>query len=171
MGNLPPIGWAQEPPAGPGKYLPIYRAQTTGSFDVYGINDHITGAFLHVIDERDVPCLGSCLTCDLCKQGRSKRWKAWLPAWEPRYCRVVLLELTADAVRAAGDDLAVNGQSLRGRCLRVFRLGRDGKKPRAKNAPVRVFITEDVMTDDQLPERIDCKAALRRLWGMDRELQ
>jgi hypothetical protein len=154
------IPWDDTVPADTGKWYPIFRANPKASARFFCISRHVVGCWVHVINRRDEACFANGGACERCDLHISRRWKGYLAVWEPTYCRVMLAELTADAVRYCQTDLTVDGPDLRCREISLYRLGT------AVNSPVRCHISQATIDDALIPESVDVRAALRRIWGI-----
>lgn len=154
------IPWDDTPPPEQGKWLPIFRASPLAPARFFCVGSHIEGVWVHVVDERDRPCLGNADVCDHCRANRNRRWKGYIAVWVTEHSRIMLAEITADAARHSPLDLTPKGPDLRGKQIVLSRLGRH------KNSPVRVAFGKDLMGSADLPEDVDVRAALRRIWGL-----
>ena len=96
--------------------------------------------------------------CPGCLLARPKRWKAYLGAWDLRYNRPFLAEITADAARSCAELLHPQAQ-LRGLLIELERKGKQ------RNSPVFARLAPPAR-QYEIPSPLDTTAQLLRLWGL-----
>lgn len=156
----PPINWS-EVPTSKAPMLRIVRAPVHGRADFVILSARDFGVFVHWDDRlrRNVPCTDphGCI-CQDREVGTS--WKTYLAAVPVNGGKVVLVEVTADAWRAAhGVDVLKARGSLRGFRLTLSRTRREA------SAPVVAGLFGPVGTlEAALPESPNVKDELQRIW-------
>jgi len=153
------VQWSDVPPEGASDFVPIYSAKCAATFELVSLGGELVGVWTHYWRERTIPCVaGSSRGCICEREELPRRWKGYLCAWEPRYSRRVLIELSADALHNANFALTDVAQ-LRGRFLRLSRRGK------SRFAPIVIEATQATVEVEGLPAPFCIKTALARVWS------
>ncbi len=158
----------------------LVTAPVVGSLLLVVLSRALVGVWTHFANGRTVPCLGeACMLCHAQPSVR-RRWHGYLACWRPDAARVVLAELTRQAVLCERDWLEAKDGSLRGRWVRLYRTTSHAKapvvislsNPRVGGPPSLDLprrVKDDGSTEPFLPQSPDVQAALMRIWaGEDR---
>lgn len=152
------VQWTSEVPRDDSLFIPIMSALTAGPQTFALLTGDLVGVWVHWLDNRTIPCVRSSVVECVCeRRDCCRRWKGYLAGWEPRFCRKVLIEVTAEAIRLSnwGDFANIN---LRGRVVRLSRRGKN------RSAPVVFEVTSAVLDETALPPSFDVRSALNHVW-------
>lgn len=155
-----PINWCEVPdPYDQRPMMKIVSAPDTGFIDLVVMSDTYVGVWTHWYENRTTPCTaGNGCVCETMEM--AARWKAYLCCSLTTDIRLVLAELTGDAVRESKiGHLSLYPHGLRGLTIRLSR------KRRHKTGRVQVEVLAKKPYDDQLlPLACDVKKELMRIW-------
>lgn len=151
--------WGLPPEQRQPAYIPIVRAPQEGSLLLVGVNNAIEGVYTHFHLGRTVPCFGRDFGCICSTVVLARRWHGYLAAVDPVVMRLVLAEITRDAVRSSKSSFDLTFEDCRGKAFRLYRIGK------RSNAPVRLEIAHADSHIAELPAPIHIREALMRIWG------
>jgi hypothetical protein len=152
------IPWEDLPPADRNLFIPIASPKVGEAHHLVVLSNGLVGVQTHYVHNRTRPCVGTHNQCEGCAQGRATRWKGYLAAWSRSKERLVIAELTMQAVADNMHLLLKKRTDLRGWWLTLTRAGR------RVNSPVRAKFEEPPAQQAELPACFDLKAALCRIW-------
>jgi hypothetical protein len=163
--NTPNIVWTSDPPPPEGRYIPVIRANAAGPMTFAATGSAIIGTDLHWDPKagkagRTFPHYEPADTCPLCARAMARRWRAYLSCYSEHMGRSVLMELTPDAVRNCLAIREPGEEGLRGKLVTIRRA-----HP-TKFARVIVSVGDLWSKWRNLPDAVDVRAALMRLWGL-----
>jgi hypothetical protein len=147
-----------EPPADETKYIPIVSPKPGANVHAVLLGMRFRGVYTHFFQNRTKACLYPTSECEGCRQMLVRRWKAYCPAFMPAAGRMVIVEVTKDAV-LHNRVLTTPSRSLRGARITVSRMGT------ARNGPVRAEL-DFRARNGELPEPFNLGDALCRVWGL-----
>lgn len=147
-----------EAPFTPGAiFYPLVRCRPGVPIRGVCINPALYGVPCHYADGRTVPCVRRWGPCGPCVDGLRQRWYGYLAYLEGMSGRICLVEVTKEA--AVGCELlSTAGETLRGR---PFTLKRNGESKRARCS----LEFSAIVPAKRLPDAIDIRQALSRVWG------
>lgn len=159
------VQWDAPLPGPEPAYVPIYRAMVGATTRLIAVCPSIERVHVHWLNPfpgvdhgRTIPCVGPDTGCP-CKVFKlRKEWYGYLGAWDPGAERIVIAELTVQAVRESNVDLTGRIVSVRGL---PFRMWRRGKRP---CSPVRVEFDPREYDGAKLPAPFDVRSCLERIW-------
>jgi len=168
------IDWGYELPKRETVYIPILSPSPGAPVRCVCLSDGLTSVATHWLTNPNwpqvrgeppgvtVPCVGLAHGCAGCLNvpPRSVRWKGYLAGWWAERGRLVLVELTAGAVRAAGGEL-LGRRDLRGKVVTVKREGY------TRQSRATVEIRPSGLAEGDYPPAFDVRAALLRVWARE----
>jgi len=160
LNQPPPVNWCDPPdPYELNTRLCIVCAPPHGHLDFVLLNDLWHGAPIHWIDQRTTPCTkGNGCRCET--EDIPARWKAWIGATSYQTRRIVLVEVTAAALLAAGlDTPALGGKILRGLSLRISR-----DKATKTGRVVAELLDRPRVPANKMPDPPNVRLELSRIW-------
>lgn len=152
------IAWGAQPKAEDDRFIPIYSPKPLSTLTLTVVCNELVSAQVHWLEKRHVPCIGAANGCEGCSRKRSIRVKGWLGCWEPNFNRLVLLEMTPEAMRQANVPLLEKPPLLRGMGVKAWRIGK------SEQAPMRVELFRGI-EGQELPPEFDVKTVLLRIWS------
>lgn len=161
IGPADAIAWDDSEPRPQPKKIPIIRAQAKASIELVLLDCEIVGVWVHNIDRRDTPCLGSKCPHRAARHHLDARRKLYHACWDPMHCRLCLGEFTPDALatwQTEGDHGVVPSRGV------LLVLSRRGSYAQA---PVVIEYRSGEIPEEELPPPFDIKAALMRQWMAD----
>lgn len=156
--TLADVQWGITPKIEDERFIPIYSPRPGKGLYLWSLNDCAVTVPTHYVWRRTVPCVGAANACEGCAIKRQLRVKAYLGCYEPEFSRVVMLELTQEALAYSNVELIKPKESLRAKYVHCWRLGA------AVNGAVRVELA-DTRQAPSLPEAFDVRPALLRIWN------
>lgn len=131
------------------------------------VGEALVGVWTHwwspdrTVQPHSIPCVLPRESCDLCAMPRHQaRWTGYVAAWQQRpiqrYC---LVQVTPHAVWSCPELVRPHLGTLRGLAIT---LRRDGRCP---NSAVVAELSHSPIAAESLPDPIDVREALLRLWG------
>lgn len=152
------IVWDVPPRVEDERFIPIYSAQPQVTYSLAIVTDELVLVSTHYVHKRTIPCIGKANDCEGCKGDRQTRVKGYLGCFEPNFDRLVIAELTNEAMTNCNVPMTVGSKGFRERALKLWRIGK------GRNGAVRCEVY-DPKEEVELPEEFDVRATLVRIWN------
>lgn len=152
------IQWDAVPKVEDERFIPIYSAVPGATFELAIVSDQLVTVVTHYMHRRTFPCVGEANSCEGCAAHRQARVKGYFGCWEKQFNRLVMAELTTEAMSRSNVPLAPRASGFRGRVIKLWRIGK------GENGAVRCAF-HDVKEPLELPDEFDVRAALTRIWN------
>lgn len=152
------ICWDTVPKVEDERFIPIYSAVPNFTYTLAVVSNELVTVSTHYVHKRTLPCVGEANECEGCQARRQVRVKGYLGCYEKSFDRLVIAELTNEAMTHSNIPLTPGASGFRGRAVKLWRIGK------GVNGAVRCDF-HDVKEPLELPEEFDVRAALTRIWN------